>query len=42
MDVVDKKSNRNSSVIRVSSLLLAHQFVIKLYEEQSLVLHCCE
>jgi hypothetical protein len=42
MNVVNKKSDRNSSVIRVSPLLLAHQFVVKLYEEQSLILHCCE
>lgn len=42
MNVINKESNCGSPLIRVSALLFAHKFVVKLDEEQSLILHCCE
>jgi hypothetical protein len=42
MNMIDKESNRNTPLIRVSVLFFVHQLVVELNEKQSLVLHCCE
>ena len=42
MNMVDKESNRNTPLMRISVLFFVHQLMVELNEEQSLVLHCCE